>query len=92
MVRYAFDPAKQAHNVERHGVWFDEARAFDWETARVSIDDRRDYGESRWTATGLIGQRLHVMVFTLRETTVRLISLRKANSREIQRYVQSVNA
>lgn len=92
VIRYAFDPAKQALNVERHRVWFHEAQDFDWETARLTIDARRDYGEARWTATGLIGQRLHVMVFTLRDTTVRLISLRKANTREIQRYVRALDA
>ena len=40
--------------------------------------------------TGLIGARLYVLVFTLRETAVRIISLRKANSREVKRYVAAV--
>ncbi|WP_426146985.1 hypothetical protein [Polaromonas sp. DSR2-3-2] len=30
--------------------------------------------------------RLYVLVYTLRETAVRIISLRKANSREVKRY------
>jgi uncharacterized DUF497 family protein len=37
-------------------------------------------------AVGLIGERLHAMVPTC-DTTVRLISLRMANSREVKRYV-----
>ena len=39
---------------------------------------------------GLIDARLYVLVFTLRETAVRIISLRKANSREVKRYVAAV--
>jgi uncharacterized DUF497 family protein len=59
-----------------------------WDTALVSIDDRYDYGEPRLEAIGLIGSRLHVLVFNLRETTVRIISLRKANRREVRHYVE----
>ncbi|TCP10798.1 ribonuclease toxin BrnT of type II toxin-antitoxin system [Simplicispira metamorpha] len=40
---------------------------------------------------GLIGDRLYVMVFALRETAVRIISLRKANSREVKRYAAAVH-
>jgi uncharacterized protein len=49
-------------------------------------DTRPDYGEPRFIALGLIGNRPHVMVFTPRGDMVRIISLRKANAREITRY------
>ena len=39
---------------------------------------------------GLIGERVHVMVFNLRETSVRIISLRRANSREVRRYASHI--
>ena len=86
-MRYTFDFAKQASNVAKHGVFFGAAEAFEWEHALVSVDSRRDYGESRMTAIAPIGERLYVMVFTLRETSIRIISLRKANGREVKRYV-----
>lgn len=85
-VRYEHDHKKLATNVAQHQVWFHEAEGFDWETAIIRVDDRHDYGETRLTATGLIGSRLHVMVFTFRETALRIISLRRANKREIRRY------
>ena len=88
-MRYAFDVEKLAANVAKHGVWFSAAEGFDWETALIAIDDRQRYAETRFIAIGLIGARLHVMVFTLRETTVRLISRRRANSREVRRYVET---
>lgn len=86
-MRYEFDPEKLAANVAKHGVWFAQAEGFEWETALIRVDSRRRYGETRFEATGLVGARLYVMVFTLREATVRIISLRKANSREVKRYV-----
>jgi len=59
------------------------------DTAVVRVDDRRRYAETRFTATGYIGPRLHVMVVCLRGTAVRIVSLRKANSREVKRYAQT---
>lgn len=73
-MRYTFDPAKQAANVAKHGVFFSAAEDFEWETALVQVDDRRSYGEIRFTAVGVIGDRVHVLVFNLRETEVRIIS------------------
>ncbi|MDD5336401.1 MAG: BrnT family toxin [Rhodoferax sp.] len=88
-MNYSFDPRKLAINVQRHGVWFAEAEAFDWETVQLQLDGRKHYSEPRFIATGLIEQRLHVMVFCLREVSVRIISLRKANDREVKRYVNN---
>lgn len=88
-MNYTNDPKKLAQNVAKHGVWFDIAAEFDWENAVVRVDDRNDYSEARLIATGPIGNRLYVMVFCLRETTVRIISLRKANRREVKEYEQT---
>jgi uncharacterized DUF497 family protein len=62
---------------------------FEWETAVVREDTRKQYAEQRLDAIGLIGDRLHVMVYCLRGDAVRVISLRKANLREVKRYVEN---
>lgn len=49
-------------------------------------DARRDYGERRVIADGLIRGRMHVCVYTLRGDTHRIISPRKANGREVDAY------
>lgn len=49
---------------------------------------RYDYGEDRFQALGLIDGRLHMLVFTIRGGTLRAISLRKANPREVRRYAE----
>ena len=46
------------------------------------IDDRRDYGEVRMSAFGLVEGRLFVCTYTMRGETYRLISVRKANWKE----------
>jgi uncharacterized DUF497 family protein len=85
-MRYEHDPEKLATNVARHYLWFHQAEDFEWGTAVIEVDGRKPYSETRFRATGLIGTRLFVMIFTLRETAVRIISLRKANPREVKRY------
>jgi uncharacterized DUF497 family protein len=59
---------------------------FDWETANIWQDKRSAYPEPRFVALGLIETRLHVMVFCYRGKKIRIISLRKANAREEQKY------
>lgn len=44
-------------------------------------------GETRIVAYGLIESRVHVVVYTIRGDDKRIISLRKANPREVGRYV-----
>ena len=88
-MRFTHDPQKLASNVAKHGVWFELAQDFEWETAAVLVDQRQRYGETRFSATGLIGLRLYVLVFTLRATSVRIISLRKANRKEVERYAST---
>ena len=88
-MNYNYDARKLAANVEKHGVWFQAAKSFEWENALIRVDDRKQYEETRFEAIGYIDERLHVMLFCLRETAVRIISLRKANSREVKRYAET---
>jgi hypothetical protein len=86
---YEWDEGKRVANRRSHGVDFDAARDFEWETALVVVDDREDYGELREIALGFIGMRLHVMVFTRRAESIRIVSLRKAHRTEVRRYVET---
>ena len=85
---FEWDDDKAAANLARHKVAFERVEDFDWSTAQIIIDDREDYGELRQIALGFIGERLHVLIFTEREDNIRVISLRKANKREIEAYEQ----
>lgn len=43
----------------------------------------------RYMATGYIFNRLHRVVYTIRDDKTRIISLRRANARERRRYAQT---
>jgi len=73
-------------NAAERGLPFDRAAEFDFETALIGEDDRRDYGETRWVAFGMIGDRLHALCFMPTIDGIRVISLRKANAKEVRRY------
>ena len=85
-VLYEWDSEKARQNVGKHGVAFDFARDLDWSKSVAVEDTRFDYKEKRFILYAPIGSRLHVLVFTPRADRIRVISLRKANSREIEDY------
>ncbi|MBV8045984.1 MAG: BrnT family toxin [Paludibacterium sp.] len=57
-----------------------------WDTALITQDGRRDYGEARSIAYAIWGARLYCVVYTDRGRSRRIISLRKANKREAAFY------
>ena len=76
----SFDAAKNARNIPARGISFERALAFEWDSALIVADTRRNYGELRFQGFGLIAERLHVVVFTPRSGKTHIISLRKANN------------
>ena len=55
-------------------------------TLLVEHDQRWDYGEERFRALGIVEGKVYVVVFTRRDKAIRIISARRANSREVKRY------
>ena len=87
-VRITFDPAKSERNVRQRGLSFERAADFAFESAVFAADDRKEYNETRIVALGLLGDRVHVLCFTETVEGIRVISFRKANTREVNRYAQ----
>lgn len=52
-----FDAEKSARNERERGMSFSDVTRFEWEEALVVADDRRDYGEQRFRALGVISLR-----------------------------------
>jgi uncharacterized DUF497 family protein len=88
-MKISFDAAKDATNKAKHGVALAEAANLEWDTAWARPDQRREYGEPRMIGVGYIGLRLFCVVFTDRDNERRIISLRKANAREVSDYAQA---
>lgn len=91
-MKYEWDEGKREANLIKHGVDFQAASDFIWENAIVAQDSRQDYQEHRYTALGLIDDRLHLLVFTVCNNAIRIIGLRKANKREVIKYEKKTGA
>lgn len=84
-----WDETKRQSNLAKHGVDFAIAEKMDWDSA-LEATQVRD-GEQRVLAYVLYGDRLHAAVYTMRAGARRIISLRKANNREIAYYEQETS-
>ena len=88
-----FDPAKDAANLAKHGLTLLDAVSLEWEAAVVWSDNRRDYGEPRMVGLIPVNDTLFCVVFVdrppVQPTERRIISLRKANNREVKRYANN---
>lgn len=85
-----FDPAKDAANQAKHGVPLSMADELDWEAALVWVDDRLEYNERRMIALAPKTEILYYVAFVDRGDVRRVISLRRANRREVKHYVESL--
>ncbi|MDD2892482.1 MAG: BrnT family toxin [Halothiobacillaceae bacterium] len=88
-MKTTFDPSKDATNIAKHAVSLALAVDMEWDTALIWPDERRDYGEPRMSGIGYIGLRLFFVAFVDRHDERRIISLRKANPREVNRYAKA---
>ena len=81
-----FAPIKNEKNIRERGISFERVAEVDFNTALVFPDTRKEYGETRYIALCYLERRLHVLCFTETEAGIRVISFRKANEREENRY------
>ncbi len=89
-MQFDFDPGKDAANLSKHGLSLAAAAELSWDAALVWIDNRADYGEARMVALAPIGDVLFFVAFVDRDPARRIISLRRANRREVSHYVKAI--
>ena len=82
----SFDPAKRLATLEARGLDFRDADKVFAGPLIEGPDDRFDYGEDRIVTVGFLDRRMVVLVWTWRGPDRHIISMRKANEREQQRY------
>lgn len=89
-MQFEWDEAKSDACYEERGFDFAYVlRAF-LDPDRIVRKDRRwNYGEERFQLLGAIEERVFVLVYTVRDSSIRVISARKANRREVQTYEDS---
>ncbi len=84
---FEFDDTKDAINIANHGVSLALGEAVIRGLVGEAMDDRRNYGETRINAFGLIEGRLFACTYTIRSGATRIISVRKANRREQRKWL-----
>jgi len=84
-----YDAAKNRENRRKHGVPLSLAALMFERAVFETIDDRFDYGETRWNALGLIEGRVLHCTYTWRGKRRRIISLRKATKQELNAYFEA---
>ena len=91
-VQFEWDESKSNRCFAERGFDFAYARrAFDDPHRMVKEDVRWDYGECRFQLMGQIDGRVFVVVFAERISSIRIISARKANQREVLTYGQQTS-
>jgi len=85
-MEFEWDEAKRLGNLKKHGVDFADVGEFDWIGAQYWDDRNADYGEERCKAAAQYRGRIHVVLYTMRGTTTRIISFRLADKREVKQY------
>ncbi|MBC7467672.1 MAG: BrnT family toxin [Bdellovibrio sp.] len=93
MIAFEWDLKKNKANRKKHGVWFEEAtQVFDDEKALMFFD--KDHSETEENRFILLGQSTsHVLVVIYcerRKSTVRIISARKATTKEVKQYEKGI--
>jgi len=86
-MEFEWNPRKAESNWKKHGVSFAEAaEAFLDENAVELFDDSNSSDEIRYQLVGISNLRLLFVAYTEREQTIRIISARKANAKQISIY------
>jgi uncharacterized DUF497 family protein len=81
-----FDPGKREATLAERGLDFRDAGLVFAGAVFERVDDRFDYGETRYITVGRLRGRMVVVVWTPRGANRHVISMRKANQREQARY------
>lgn len=90
-MQFEWDDQKNTLNIEKHGIDFADAYELFEHSLLVLVDDRKDYKERRYIGMGYIQWRIMVLVFTRpKKDKIRVISLRKANKREQEKFKSAI--
>jgi len=90
-MRFEWDDEKNAANIRKHKIDFADVPPVFSGPMLMELDERIDYGENRWLGIGLLKRSVVLVVFVERDgDTLHLISARKANQHEREKYEQAI--
>lgn len=82
---FEYEVDKSAANFAKHGIDFEHVQVL-WQDDRALEIRAWDVPESRWLRVGSIEGKHWTAVFTMRDAKIRLISARRARTRESKAY------
>ena len=87
----SFDPAKDAANRKKHGISLVEGDGVLNDPLALTVEDSSSQGEQRFISIGMnVFGELRVVVYALRADDARIISVRKAEPKEVRAYEKGV--
>ena len=89
-MRIEWDETKRVTNFIKHEITFEDAVAVFEEFTLTKVDDRFDYGETRFLTFGLLQGEVVAISHTENDDLIRIISVRKAKRYEQDEYFKSV--
>lgn len=81
-----YDSAKREATLTHRGLDFARCDEVFNSVIVTNEDCRKDYGEARFVTAGILDHRAVIVVWTPRGAARRIISMRKANEREIRTF------
>lgn len=87
-MRITYDSNKRQITLTERGLDFEDAPKLFAGLHYTNPDDRRDYGEDREISVGLLNGNVVVVVWTERDDSRRIISMRKADKDEREEYYE----
>ena len=81
-MKITFDPAKRELTLKRRGLDFADAAEVFAGRYTVLVNDRMDYGETRYISAGFLRSRMVVLVWTPRGEARHVISMRYCHAEE----------
>ncbi len=88
-MRFEWDETKNQQNIRKHHIDFADVQAVFTGPMIIALDNRQEYGEDRWIGMGFLLDLVIVVVWVEQtEDVIRIISARKANRQERERYEQ----
>ena len=85
-MKLEWDEVKRQRTLAERGLDFSDVELIDWDDALTLEDIHQPYSEARFITYAPIRGRLCVIAWCYRNTALRVISMRKANAREMRKY------
>jgi len=87
IMKVTWDPEKAKNNLRKHRIRFADAEPVFFDPMALTREDDDSEGEQRFVSLGLDAlNRILVVVYTYRGADIRLISARRATSKERKHY------